>query len=107
MRRMTGITSALVALGLLAVLLVVDAPVWWRLVLFIPATGAAIGLLQDALHFCAAFGLKGVYNVLNSAGKTDSVELEEYRKKDVQKALQIVVLSVLIGAAVTAISLVI
>lgn len=104
MRRRMGIASAVVAVALFAVLVAADAPTIWRLLIFIPATGAAAGLLQDAFRFCAAFGLKGIYNVLNSAGVTDSVELEEYRKKDVRKALQIVLLSVAAGCAVTAVA---
>lgn len=104
MRRRMGIISAVVTILLFVVLIVTGAPTVWRLLLFVPATGAAAGLLQNAFHFCAAFGLKGIYNVLNSAGVTDSVELEEYRKKDVRKALQIMVLSVSIGLVVTAVS---
>lgn len=104
MRRRMGIISAAVTVVLFTTLVATDAPTAWRLVLFIPATGAAAGLLQDAFHFCAAFGLKGTYNVLNSAGVTDSVEREAYRKKDVRKALQIVVLSIAIGTLVTAAS---
>lgn len=104
MRRMTGFLSLSSGIILLIVLAMTDVPSAWRLLLFIPFTGAASGFLQDAFHFCAAFGLRGVYNVINSQGVTDNVELEEYRKKDVRKAVQIVVLSVLIGAVLTALS---
>lgn len=104
MRRTTGIVSGVVAVALLIALLLIEAPTIWRLLIFIPAVGAASGLLQDSMHFCAAFGLKGIYNVLNSAGATDSVDLEAYRKKDVNKAMQIVALSLAIGCIATALS---
>ena len=106
-RRLGGIAGAVATVLILAVLLVIDAPVLWRLILVIPATGAATGFLQDALHFCVGFGMKGIYNVINSAGVVDNVELEEFRLKDKKKAQKIVVLSGLIGLAVAGLSLLI
>jgi hypothetical protein len=98
-RRMGGYAGTLATLLILMGLLLINAPVLWRLVLIIPAAGAATGFLQDALHFCAGFGMKGIFNVVNSAGITDNVDLEEFRLKDKQKAQQIVVWSGLIGVA--------
>ena len=72
----------------------------WRLLVFFPATVAAVGFIQHAWHFCARFGLGGVFNFGPNVGKTDTVEQAEYRKKDRRTALQIIGLSVLIGAAV-------
>ena len=105
MRRMGGIAGALATLALLVFLLVIDAPVLWRLILIVPAAGAASGLLQDAFHFCAAFGIKGIFNVINSAGVTDNVDLEEYRVKDRNKALLIIVLSGVIGVVFACLTL--
>lgn len=105
MRRLGGIAGAIATVGLLIVLLALDAPLIWRLLLVIPASGAATGFLQDALHFCVGFGMRGIFNVINSAGITDNVELEEYRIKDRNKALQIVVLSATIGVVVACLSL--
>ena len=106
-RRLGGIAGAVATVLILAGLIVIDAPVLWRLVLVIPAAGAATGFLQDALHFCVGFGLKGIFNVINSAGVVDNVELEEYRLKDKRKAQKIVVWSGLIGLAVAGLSLLI
>ena len=72
----------------------------WRLLLFFPATVAAVGFLQHEWHFCARFGLGGVFNFGPNVGTTDTVEEAEYRKKDRGTALQIIGLSLLIGAAV-------
>jgi hypothetical protein len=107
LRRIVGIAGTFVTLGLLVALVVSDAPTWWRLVLVLPATAAAIGFLQDALHFCAAFGMKGIYNVINSPGVVDNIELEEYRLKDKRKAITITLGSGAIGLAVALLSLLI
>jgi len=106
-RRIGGIAGAVATLLILGGLLLIDAPVLWRLILIFPAAGAATGFLQDALHFCVGFGMKGIYNVINSAGVVDNVELEEFRLKDKQKAQKIVALSGLIGLAVAGLSLLI
>lgn len=105
-RRLNGIISSIVAIILLAYLLLIDAPVAWRLLLVLPVAGAASGFLQDAMHFCAGFGIKGIYNVINSAGVTDNVDLEEFRKKDQRKALQIAGYSLAIGVLLAGMSLI-
>ena len=105
MRRLVGVVGALVTVALLVWLLLVDAHWSWRLLLVIPASVSAMGFLQDSLHFCAAFGFKGIFNVINSAGVTDNVELEDFRKKDRRKAINILLWSFAIGLAVVAVSL--
>jgi hypothetical protein len=79
-------------------LLHVPAP--WRLLLFFPAALAAAGFLQAAMHFCAAFGMRGVFNFGPNVGKTDTVEQAEFRRRDQQKARLIGLYSGLIGLAV-------
>ena len=74
----------------------------WRLVLFFPAMIAAIGFLQAAWHFCAKFGLEGVFNFGPQVGRTDTVDEAEYRRQDRRTAWQIIGLSVLAGAVVAA-----
>jgi hypothetical protein len=85
-----------------SVLLYLQAPSTWRVLLFFPAVAGAVGFLQDAFHFCAAFGLLGVFNTGSGFGKTESVEQAEFRRKDRQKALLIILYSVWIGLAVAA-----
>jgi hypothetical protein len=63
---------------------------------------SAVGFLQAAMHFCAAFGMMGVFNFRPDVGKTDTVEQAEFRRKDRQKALWILLYSSLIGIAVAA-----
>jgi len=104
-RRMMGvagtIATGLVLLGFYAA----DANWAWYLLVIIPATAAANGFLQDYMHFCVGFGMKGIFNVINSAGVTDNVELEEFRKADRRKAIKILLYSLLIGIAVAAIAI--
>ncbi len=98
-RRQGGIAGAAAAAALLAALLAAGAPRPWRLVVFLPAFIAAVGFLQAGLRFCAAYGLRGVYNVLKPAGQTETVGQRTFRRLDRRKALQIAALSALIGLA--------
>jgi len=91
--------GATTILGLVLVLF--HVPTVWRLSLFVPAFFAATGLLQGFMHFCAAFGMRGVFNFGPQMGKTEGVGRAEYRRKDRQKALQIIGYSVLIALVVT------
>jgi hypothetical protein len=91
----TGLT---LAAGTALVAFRVDA--LWRLTLFLPAALAAAGFLQAGMHFCANYGLRGVFNVKKEFGKTEAVELAEFVRKDRFKALQILGYTALIAAAV-------
>ena len=51
------------------------------------------------MHFCAYFGFASLFN-FSDVGKTDSVSQAEFRAKDRRKAWQIIIYSVLVGAAV-------
>ncbi len=104
-RRASGIFGAIVTLALLVILIAIHAPKGWRLVLILPAFAAASGFLQDAFHFCAGFGLKGLYNVASSVGTTNDVASAEFRRKDRRKALTILGLSLVIGVAIAGLSL--
>jgi fatty acid desaturase len=104
-RRQSGLLAAAVTIALLMILMAIHTPTSWRLLIFLPATAASIGYLQSAFHFCAGFGMRGLYNVVNSAGITNDVQSEEFRRKDRSKALTIVAYSALIGAAVAVASL--
>jgi hypothetical protein len=73
----------------------------WRLLIILPAFCAAVGWIQAQMHFCAAFGMMGVFNVAHSAGKVTDVAVAEFAAADRQKSLQIIGYGVLIGVAVT------
>ena len=101
-RWVIGRNALIVCLVLWGAFIVFTVAPPWRLVLFFPATVAAIGFLQSAWHFCAKFGLGGVFNFGPDIGKTDSVEQAEYRRQDRRTALTIIGLSTLIGVVVAA-----
>jgi hypothetical protein len=100
LRRLIGWLGLAACVALWAVFLVAKTPASWRLTLFVPAFIAAIGFLQAAWHFCAKFALGGVFNFGPNVGQTDTVEQAEFRRQDRRTALQIIGLSLLIGAAV-------
>ena len=95
--------------------LIVGAVVWfileqyhinpaWKYLVFFPAMLSAFGFIQGLTHFCAMFGLKGLFNLDKQVGKTDSVSQAEYRKKDRAKAWTIIVEAGVIGLVVAAIA---
>jgi hypothetical protein len=90
--------GATVLLWVLFIIFRVPAP--WRLLLFFPAAIGATGFLQAALHFCAGFGMQGVFNFGPQVGKTDTVEQAEFRLKDRRTALRIGLYSMAIGIAI-------
>jgi len=99
-RRRFGIVASVAALALWIALAVLNVPAPWRLLVFFPAAMGATGFLQAAMHFCAGFGSRGLFNFGNEIGKTRSVEEEEFRSKDRRKAREIGLYSALAGLAV-------
>jgi hypothetical protein len=102
MRRAVGWTGLTVCVVLWTALVVFKVAAPWRLVLFLPAFVAAIGFLQAAWHFCAKFGLGGVFNFGPNVGRTDTLEQAEFRNQDRRKALRIIGLSLLVAFTVAA-----
>lgn len=100
MRRMTGYVGLAVTLLLFVVFYTVPVDAAWRLLTFIPATLAATGFLQSYLHFCAKFGMSGLFNVGDDMKEHHTVDQVEFRKKDQQKAISIIAGSSAIGVAV-------
>jgi len=86
-------------LVVLGVLVAIDAPPLARLVLVLPAAGAASGYLQAWLHFCAGFGSRGIFN-FGALGETHGVTDLTARARDRARARQIGGASLGIGLAV-------
>lgn len=99
-RKQAGWSGLIITVILLGLLIYFDMPRPWRLVIFIPAMIMAIGFLQARMHFCAYFGMHGVFNFSPDIGKTDTVEQAEFRAMDRRKAWQIIAYSAIIGAVV-------
>lgn len=104
MRKRLGWWGLLITIVLWALLVWLGASAAWRLVLFIPVFFSANGFLQGFMHFCAGFGMRGVFNFGPAVGKTDTVSQAEFRAKDRKKAQQIFIYAALIGIAVALIA---
>ena len=103
-RKLAGLAGLVITVLLYGLLVYSDAPRSLRLIVFIPAVLAAIGFLQARTHFCAYFGMRGVYNFSYEVGVTEAVEQAEFRAQDVRKAWQIIIYSVIIGAVAAVIA---
>jgi len=89
MRKRAGVFGLAATLLLWALFAGLRVPAPWNLLLFLPAAVGASGFLQAALHFCAGFGSRGLFNFGSEVGKTESVEQAEFRKLDQRKAREI------------------
>jgi hypothetical protein len=98
-RRRAGHLGAVATLIVLAILVAIHAPPFARLLLVLPAAGAATGYLQAWLKFCAGFGSAGVFN-FGPLGGTLKVVTAEARRRDRVRSLQIVLGALAIGLAV-------
>ena len=98
-RRMAGHVGLAATILGLAVLVAIDAPPIVRLLLALPAAGAASGYLQAWMKFCAGFAALGVFN-FGGAGDRTSIADEEARAADRRRGRQITIRSLAIGLAV-------
>lgn len=98
-RRQAGHAGALASIGLLAVLVVADAPAPARLALALPVALAASGYLQAWLKFCVGFGSRGIFN-FGALGQAEQVVDDASRARDRSKSRRIGLASLAIGVAV-------
>lgn len=96
-RRLVGYAGFGLTFAMIAVFYFYPIPDVLRLLVIIPALTGAMGFLQAWFHFCAKFGMSGVFNVSDDTVKTESVDQAEWRAKDRQKALNILTLSLIIA----------
>lgn len=73
----------------------------WACLIFFPATISALGFIQARMHFCVNFGMRGLFNVSSELRHTESIDQTEWRKKDQQTAIIIIVAAILAAIAVT------
>jgi len=98
-RWLAGHVGVIAGVVLLIGLVAVDAPPISRLIIALPAAGAAISYLQAHLRFCAAFGLRGTYN-FGRPGTEQTVADEAARARDRRHAIQIALGGALVGVIV-------
>jgi hypothetical protein len=104
MRKRVGWIGLVVTLLIWAALVFFGVNHYWLLLLVLPASMSATGFLQGYLHFCAGFGMRGLFNFGSEVGKTETVQQQEFRAKDKKRAQQIFVYSILIGVIVALIA---
>jgi hypothetical protein len=102
-RKQAGWIGLIATVSLYSLFVYLDVSRIWRLVIFIPAVMAAVGFLQARMHFCAYFGMRGVFN-FEEIGKTDAVDQAEFRAKDRGKAWYIIIYSVIAGIIIAALA---
>lgn len=71
------------------------------LTLFFPATISSLGFFQAYLHFCVKFGMQGLFNVSATELRTETIDQAEWRKKDKQKAITIILGSLVVSVAIS------
>jgi hypothetical protein len=98
-RRRAGHVGVIATIGLLAILVALDAPPLARLLLTLPAAVAASGYLQAWLRFCAGFGSRGISN-FGALGESETVVDPEARARDRRRARQIGLASLVVGLSV-------
>jgi hypothetical protein len=100
-RRRIGLLQLGAALGLAAVLVVIDAPAWARLGVWPLLAGAFITLEQVRRRFCVAFGMAGVRN-FGPLGHPERVEDDRARAADRRAAIVLATYCSVAAAVVTA-----
>ena len=104
MRWMTGWMGFALTVVVWIGLILTDSPASRYYWLFIPAFVSALGLIQASMHFCVAFGAKGLFNFKSQLGKTETVDQASFRAKDRVKAILIIIYALLSAGIVTAIA---
>jgi hypothetical protein len=97
-RRRAGHVALLVTVVFLVILVAISAPPLARLLVALPAAGAASGYLQAALKFCAGFGSRGLFN-FGPVGPTEQALDPVDRARDKARARQIGLASLAVGVA--------
>lgn len=98
-RRFFGHVAVVVGLVLLATLIALHVTPLARLLVALPAAGAATGYIQARLRFCAAYGSRGVYN-FDQPGKVTPVPDRAARATDRARSMRIGLAAALIGLGV-------
>ncbi len=103
-RRRAGHLASVATLALAGLLLGTRASRPARLLLAVPAAGAASGYIQARSRFCAGFGSRGVTN-FGELGSWERVVDDEARAADRARSRRIGLQSLGIGVAVAAAAL--
>jgi hypothetical protein len=104
-RRRAGHIGLIVTAVVFGVLVAAHVPPLARLIVGLPAAGAASGYLQAIFKFCAGFASRGIFN-FGELGQTEQVEDAGARARDHNRANQILIGSLAIGILVSIVAVV-
>jgi hypothetical protein len=96
---MAGHIGVIVTLVVLAALIILDAPPVARLILILPAAGAASGYLQAWFRFCAGFGSRGIFN-FEALGDSTTITDPHALARDRRRSREIGGMALAIGVAI-------
>lgn len=102
-RMMIGYMGTIVTLVLFLILYFLHLPEWTRIILVVPAFMAATGFIQGLTHFCAGYGMQGMFNFAEKREDAQKVTNSAAAAKDRQKALAYFGYSAAIAVVVTVI----
>ena len=102
-RKTFGLTWLIVSTAILASIIFLKLPNYYAIALSIPIFFSSIGLLQSQQKFCAYYGLHGRYN-FEKLGNALKVQEEKLKKKDKEKAVQLIIISAIASLALTALA---
>jgi hypothetical protein len=95
-RRRAGIAGIAAALMLAAGLFIVGAPPVTRIVVALPLSAGAVGLLQARFRFCVRFALAGLRN-FGPLGAAERVTDRAAHRADLQRAVLVMLAALAIG----------
>jgi hypothetical protein len=100
-RRAFSIAAFVAAAVLLGVLVVIGAPAWARLIVFLPLWGGFFSWLQARRRFCAAYAVQGTSNFGDSQATMEAVTDSEARRADLAAVRRMTRDSLLLALPVT------
>jgi hypothetical protein len=98
-RRRSGHIGLAITLVVLAILIAAHVPPIFRLIVGLPAAGAAAGYLQAAFKFCMGFASRGIFN-FGQLGETHEVVDAEAHARDRSRANQVLLGALAVGIVV-------
>jgi hypothetical protein len=104
-RKTTGWVGLALTVVIMVVLISLKAGAAWYALIFVSSSVGALGFIQAKMRFCAAFGMRHVFNFSSRVGSTESVMQRELWAADRRKALQISAYALLAGLFSTGVAL--
>jgi len=99
-RRAAAVAAAAAAVVLWALLVLIGAPQLARLLVVLPASGAAISALQVRNRFCVNYATRGLHNTDGPAGRTQRVSDAWARRVDRARAYRMIATGLTVGLLV-------